>query len=119
MGSLQTNTTYYCRVRAYAGSIVSPNSSSISVTTGQDQAPAPTGMALIPARNFTMGDTLGDGYSDELPLHTVYVSAFYLDQTEVTKVLWDEVYQWATNRPVGLRYGFAYGAAGKAANHPA
>ena len=54
----------------------------------------PAGMALIPAGSFTMGNTLGRrGYSAELPLHTVYVSAFYMDRYEVTKALWDEVYQ--------------------------
>jgi formylglycine-generating enzyme required for sulfatase activity len=92
---------------------------SAMVTNAPPDTNAPSGMALIPAGSFTMGDTLGDGYSDELPLHTVYVSAFYMDKTEVTKALWDEVYQWAVNRPVGLRYGFEYGAAGKAASHPA
>jgi formylglycine-generating enzyme required for sulfatase activity len=39
----------------------------------------PAGMALIPAGSFTMGDNLdGSGYA--LPLHTVYVSAFYMDK---------------------------------------
>src|SRR5205814_1016759 len=56
---------------------------------------APSGMVLIPAGSFTMGDTFGDGYPDELPLHSVYVSSFYMDKCEVTKALWDEVYQWA------------------------
>jgi formylglycine-generating enzyme required for sulfatase activity len=81
---------------------------------------APSGMALIPAGSFEMGDALGDcalygwcGY--ERPVHTVYVSAFYMDRTEVTKALWDEVYQWATTHG----YSFEYGAGGKAADHPA
>ena len=43
-----------------------------------------------------MGDSLdGDGFA--LPLHTVYVSAIYMDKYDVTKTLWDSVYQWATN----------------------
>ena len=79
----------------------------------------PPNMALVPAGSFMMGDTFGEGYSDELPLHTVYVSAFYMDQYEVTKALWDEVYQWATNRPPDVRYSFEYGAQGKAGTHPA
>ena len=73
-----------------------------------------SGMALIPAGSFTMGDSL-DGDSYALPLHTVYVSAFYMDKYDVTKALWDSVYQWATNHG----YNFDYGAAGKASNHPA
>jgi len=43
-----------------------------------------TGMVLITGGTFTMGDTWGDGYSDELPTHTVTVSSFYIDETEVT-----------------------------------
>jgi len=73
----------------------------------------PAGMAVIPAGDFTMGDNL-DGTSDALPLHTVYVSAFYMDRYEVTKALWDDVYSWA----VAHGYSFEYGAVGKANNHP-
>ncbi|HNQ90837.1 MAG TPA: SUMF1/EgtB/PvdO family nonheme iron enzyme [Verrucomicrobiota bacterium] len=68
--------------------------------------PPPPGMALIPAGSFRMGDTFGEGYALELPVHAVTVSAFYMDQTEVTKALWDEVYLWATSRPPELRYTF-------------
>jgi len=86
------------------------------VTTHQLYDPhPPTDMVLIPAGSFTMGDTVGDGYSSELPTHTVYVSAFYMDRYEVPKTLWDDVFQWATNHG----YSFEYGARGKAASHPA
>jgi formylglycine-generating enzyme required for sulfatase activity len=80
----------------------------------------PPGMAFIPAGSFTMGDNL-DGSTYQRPLHEVQVSALYMDKYEVTKALWDEVYQWATNRPVEVRYGFdhADSGQGKAANHPA
>ena len=47
----------------------------------------PPGMVLIPAGDFAMGRQLGSGYGDELPVHTVTVSAFYLDQFEVSKGL--------------------------------
>jgi formylglycine-generating enzyme required for sulfatase activity len=78
-------------------------------------------MVLIPAGSFTMGNCMdpGEGSSDELPLHTVYVSGFYMDRYEVSKALWDEVYAWATNRPAAMRYSFEYGAQGKASGHPA
>ena len=75
--------------------------------------PAPSGMALIPAGNFTMGDNQ-DGESDA-PVHTVYVSAFYMDQTDVTYSLWQQVYNWAVTHG----YSFDYAGSGKAANHPA
>jgi formylglycine-generating enzyme required for sulfatase activity len=56
-----------------------------------DDSAAPSDMALIPAGSFTMGNCIdpNEGYSDELPLHTVYVSAFYMDKYDVTKALWD------------------------------
>ena len=86
--------------------------------TANDQAvpPAPTGMALIPAGSFTMGDTFNDSsdHWGERPVHPVYVSAFYMDKTEVTKALWDEVKTWA----VAHDYNFDYAGLGKAANHP-
>ena len=56
---------------------------------------APAGMALIPAGSFTMGNCMdaSEGASDELPLHTNYMSAFYMDKYDVTKSLWDAV-EW-------------------------
>jgi formylglycine-generating enzyme required for sulfatase activity len=76
----------------------------------------PAGMALIPAGSFTMGNCMdtNEGYSDELPLHTVYVSAFYVDRYDVTYSLWQTVYNWATNHG----YSFDHVGSGKAANHP-
>ena len=41
-------------------------------------------MHLIPAGEFEMGDHSGEGQSDEHPVHTVYLDAFYMDETEVT-----------------------------------
>jgi formylglycine-generating enzyme required for sulfatase activity len=84
----------------------------VSVTASDDTAPL--GMVLIPAGSFVMGDTFSEGDADECPTHTVYVSAFYMDKFEVTKALWDEVYQWAVNHS----YSFDNAGLGKAANHP-
>jgi formylglycine-generating enzyme required for sulfatase activity len=76
----------------------------------------PTNMALIPAGSFTMGNCMdtNEGFSDELPLHTVYVSAFYMDKYLVTKSLWDTVYQWA----IAHSYTFDHVGSGKASTHP-
>ena len=71
-------------------------------------------MALIPAGSFTMGDSFSEAWSSERPTHAVNVSAVYMDKYEVTKVLWDAVYQWATNHG----YSFDNAGLGKAANHP-
>jgi len=93
-----------------------PASNSVSSHRLYDPNP-PSGMVLIPAGSFTMGNCMGpvDGLPAELPLHTVYVSAFYMDKYEVTKALWDEVYEWAITNG----YIFTAIASGKAANHPA
>ena len=79
-------------------------------------SPAPPGMALIPAGSFMMGNCMdpGEGYPDELPLHTVNVSAFYMDTNLVSYTLWTNVYQWA----VAHGYAFDSGGSAKAANHP-
>ena len=54
-----------------------------------------------------------DESPDELPVHTVMVSAFYMDKHEVTKEKWDEVYTWATNN------GYVFNPGnGKAPDHP-
>jgi formylglycine-generating enzyme len=78
--------------------------------------PPPGGMVLIPAGSFTMGNCMayGEGYSYELPLHTVNVSAFYMDTNLVSYTLWTNVYQWATNHG----YSFTNAGSGKAASHP-
>ena len=75
--------------------------------------PTPDGFALIPAGSFQMGNALAaseDGDTDELPVHTVQVSAFYMAKYEVTKALWDAVRTWGlthgyTDLPVGSMYG--------------
>jgi formylglycine-generating enzyme required for sulfatase activity len=53
----------------------------------------PDDFALVPAGEFTMGDTL-DGI-DDAPPHNVNICAFYISKNEVTHGLWQEVRQWA------------------------
>ncbi len=38
----------------------------------------------IPAGSFQMGDNFGDGYPPELPVHTVYLSTYFISKHEVT-----------------------------------
>jgi formylglycine-generating enzyme required for sulfatase activity len=82
--------------------------------------PAQEGFAFIPGGSFQMGDQSDPlvGSSDELPVHSVYVSGTYMGRYEVTKEPWDEVRAWGLNNgytdlPVG---NGSY--ASKAANHP-
>ena len=61
--------------------------------TVADSPPVPSGFALIPAGSFQMGDQSNPlvGLGDELPAHSVYLSAFYMGKYEVTKEEWDGV----------------------------
>jgi formylglycine-generating enzyme required for sulfatase activity len=92
-----------------------PASNAVTVQRIFDRNP-PSGMVLIPAGSFTMGNCMdpSEGNTDELPLHTVYVSAFYMDKYDVTKALWDSVYQWA----IVHGYTFDNPGSGKASTHP-
>jgi formylglycine-generating enzyme required for sulfatase activity len=77
--------------------------------------PDVTAMVLIPAGDFAMGNTFsGEGDSDELPLHTNQIGAFYMDKYEVTKALWDDVCTWAA----GHGYSLDNAGSGRATNHP-
>ena len=47
-------------------------------------SPAPEGMVLVPAGPCLIGSNDKDSESDERPLRTVWVGAFYIDKTTVT-----------------------------------
>jgi len=69
---------------------IPPHTNTFTPTT--DPAPKPTQMMTsekdsmfllyVPAGEFTMGSDIG--LNDEKPVHTVYLDAFWIDQTEVT-----------------------------------
>ncbi len=56
-------------------------------------------MALIPAGEFRMGSE--NGRSDERPVHTVYLDAFYMDIYEVTNALYEKCVQAGACTPPG------------------
>jgi formylglycine-generating enzyme required for sulfatase activity len=76
---------------------------------GAAPGPPPAGMVLIPSGPFDMGQT-----DIATPVHTVTVSAFYLDQFEVSKALWDDVKIYA----VANGYSFLNDGSGEGAFHP-
>ena len=49
-----------------------------------------TTMLLIPTGTFEMGDSFREGLPHELPVHTVFVNAFYMDVTEVTNAAYKQ-----------------------------
>jgi sulfatase modifying factor 1 len=62
--------------------------------TGKDGA----SMVLVPAGYFSMGSPQGKGIGDEHPVHKVWISSFYMDQTLVTFDQYDKFCD-ATGRP--------------------
>jgi formylglycine-generating enzyme required for sulfatase activity len=82
---------------------------------------APSGMALIPAGSFTMGDVADTNYNGDAAPLSVTVSAFYMDVNEVSWSQWTNVYAYATNHGYRFFTNTTFGvyvAAGKAGNHP-
>jgi formylglycine-generating enzyme required for sulfatase activity len=63
--------------------------------------PSGTAMVLIPAGEFQMGDVRGA--EDAKPVHTVKVSSFYLDKTEVTQASFMELTGLNTSKVEGAR----------------
>lgn len=59
-------------------------------------------VVLIPAGEFQMGGSDSDAETDEVPVHTVYVDAFYIDKYEVTNAQYkkfvDANPQWQKRR---------------------
>ena len=71
----------------------------------------PAGMVLIPAGQFTIGDTL-DGQSNAIPAN-LSVSGFYMDVNLVSYSLWQSVYSYA------LRHGYVInGGSAQIINQP-
>ncbi len=90
-----------CRVRIVADDHTAP--------------PAPNGMAYIPGGAFQMGDAFNEGEIDELPVHTVFISAFFMDKNLVGRELWTEVRTWGE---ANAGYGFGNAGSFKGVNHP-
>jgi formylglycine-generating enzyme required for sulfatase activity len=71
----------------------------VRVCADDGHTPIPPGMVVIPAGEFQMGNPFsGDGYTDELPRHAVYVDAFYMDTYEVTNQQYCDALNWAKNQ---------------------
>ena len=69
----------------------------------------PPGMVWIDGGDVELGQI-----GIATPVHTNFVSGFWMDAMPVTKAKWDEVYDWATNHG----YAFDNPGSGKANEHP-
>ncbi|MDD3301092.1 MAG: bifunctional serine/threonine-protein kinase/formylglycine-generating enzyme family protein, partial [Bacteroidales bacterium] len=71
-----------------------------------------SGMILIPGGTFTMGDTRGEGGSNELPTHSVTLNSFYMGTYEVTQAEYSQYMQpgssWTSNYGHGDDYPAYY-----------
>lgn len=76
-------------------------------------APEPV-MVLIAGGTFETGDAFAEGEPDELPVRTNVLSAFYIEDREVTKEVWDYVKAF----DVDDRYQYSNPGSGKGATHP-
>jgi formylglycine-generating enzyme len=48
-------------------------------------------MVYVEGGTFEMGDQFGDGNTDEVPLHNVTLSSFYMSSTEITQGMYEEM----------------------------
>jgi len=53
------------------------------------------GLVPVSGGNFQMGDPWNEGGTDERPVHTVYISSFYIDAREVTNQQYADGLNWA------------------------
>jgi formylglycine-generating enzyme len=66
--------------------------------TGNCPICPPTGMVLVPAGEFLMGDWREEGLPEELPWHDVSVRSYYIDICEVSNQQYAEALNWANNQ---------------------
>ena len=86
----------------------------VKITADDGYWNAPPEMCYVPPGSFWMGDSFGEGGTSERPIHTVYVSGFYMDKYEVSTNLWQEVKAWA----LANGYTFDNSGSGRGAGHP-
>lgn len=58
----------------------------------------PAEMVSIAAGTFSMGDSFGEGDSDELPVHSVMLSAYQIRRYEVTNQEFADTLNWANGK---------------------
>ena len=82
-----------------AGTILTQDSSvDLVVSLGIIDPPMPGEMIPVSAGSFEMGDPWSEGYGEEVPVHTVTLSAYEIGKYEVTAGEYAAVLNWALDR---------------------
>src|SRR3989338_7511012 len=68
----------FCLILSFAGSSLAGNQKNNNID----------GMVFVKGGCFQMGDSFGDGYAGERPVHEVCVNDFYIGENEVTQGEW-------------------------------
>ena len=97
-GTLNEETTYYWKIVASDGDLETEGDVWELTTEDSYIQPPPDGFVTCPSGSFQMGDTHGGFQSDELPVHTVNLNAFYIGTYEVTFLEVIDVFNWAYQR---------------------
>jgi len=88
VSGLTPATTYYFRLFVLKSDATLISTNEVQITTAEEETRDDGAeMVLVPAGAFIMGDSWGDGASDEFPAHSVNLPSFWIDKYEVTNRL--------------------------------
>jgi len=88
--NLTKENIYYYTVKSYRDNTFSDLSNILSFTMNNIDSD----FVLVEAGQFKMGDHYNEGHYDELPIHDVYLSEFYINKFEVTNVQAIWIFNW-------------------------
>lgn len=80
-----------CLVRIVSSTNSSISDSSDSVFNIEIGSLTPIETVFVQGGTYDMGDHYNEGYPDELPVHSVILSSFYIGKYEVTQLQYEEV----------------------------
>lgn len=80
------------------------------LVVGSTQKSVKDGMSLVyvPEGEFLMGSVEGEGEEGEYPQQTIYLDAYWIDQTEVTNAMFAEFIDKTKYKTTAEKLGFSY-----------
>lgn len=105
----------YVQLSTYTFRVRAKSAYNVSAYSNVNAASLFASMVMVTGGTFQMGSATGS--TIERPIHSVTVSTFYIDKTEITYVKWTDVRNW------GLTHGYSDLVAGTnsssvSSNHP-